>query len=114
MKLFVVMPVYNARATLREIIGKVLAAPIEIELLCVDDGFAREILGELQSHPKLRVLLQPKNMGKGVALRRGIRKRRETSLSFRTLTSSMTRASIRNCWSRSSRVEPTWFTGLAF
>jgi len=76
MKLSVVMPVYNERATLREIIGKVLAVPIDIELLCVDDGSldgSREILAELQKqHPQLRVLLQPKNMGKGAALRRGI------------------------------------------
>jgi glycosyltransferase involved in cell wall biosynthesis len=76
MKLSVVMPVYNERATLREIIGKVLAVPIDIELLCVDDGSrdgSREILAELQGqHPQLRVLLQPKNMGKGAALRRGI------------------------------------------
>src|SRR5450759_3704152 len=76
MKLSVVMPVYNERATLREIIGKVLAVPIDIELLCVDDGSrdgSREILAELQSqHPQLRVLLQSKNMGKGAALRRGI------------------------------------------
>ena len=76
MKLSVVMPVYNERATLREIIGKVLAVPIDIELLCVDDGSrdgSREILAELQSqHPQLCVLLQPKNMGKGAALRRAI------------------------------------------
>ena len=76
MKLSVVMPVYNERATLREIIGKVLAVPIDIELVCVDDGSrdgSREILAELQSqHPQLRVLLQPKNMGKGAALRCGI------------------------------------------
>src|ERR1035437_4245444 len=76
MKLSVVMPVYNERATLSEIIGKVLAVPIDIELLCVDDGSrdgSREILAELQSqHPQLCVLLQPKNMGKGAALRRAI------------------------------------------
>ncbi len=51
MKLSVVMPVYNERATLREVIGRVLAVPIDIELLCIDDGSSdgsREILAELQ------------------------------------------------------------------
>jgi glycosyltransferase involved in cell wall biosynthesis len=76
MKLSVVMPVYNERATLREVVEKVLAVPLEIELICVDDGSrdgSREILGELQSsHPQIRVVLQPYNMGKGAALRRGI------------------------------------------
>lgn len=76
MKLSVVMPVYNERNTLREVISRVLAVPLDIELLCVDDGSAdgsREILAELQaSHPQIRVYLQPTNMGKGAALRRGI------------------------------------------
>lgn len=76
MKLSVVMPVYNEQGTLREVIGRVLAVPLELELLCVDDGssdHSREILGELETqHPQVRVLLQPRNMGKGAALRRGI------------------------------------------
>lgn len=70
------MPVYNEQATLREVVARVLAVPLEIELICVDDGSgdgSREILSELQSaHPRIRVLVQPKNMGKGAALRRGI------------------------------------------
>jgi glycosyltransferase involved in cell wall biosynthesis len=77
MKLSVVMPVYNERATLRQVVERVLAVPLEIELICVDDGSrdgSREILGQLQAeHPEIRVLLQPVNMGKGSALQRGIR-----------------------------------------
>ena len=76
MKLSVVMPVYNEQATLREVVARVLAVPFEVELICVDDGSrdgSREILAELQiDHPQIRVMLQPKNMGKGAALRRGI------------------------------------------
>ncbi|MGA9863296.1 MAG: glycosyltransferase family 2 protein [Terriglobales bacterium] len=76
MKLSVIMPVYNECATLREVVGKVFSVPLEIELICVDDGSrdgSREILAELQSaYPQIRLVLQPHNMGKGAALRRGI------------------------------------------
>ena len=38
MKLSVVIPIYNERATLKRVVEKVLSVPLEIELLCVDDG----------------------------------------------------------------------------
>jgi glycosyltransferase involved in cell wall biosynthesis len=76
MKLSVVIPVYNERRTLRQLLQRVLQVPFETEILCVDDGStdgSRELLAELEAqHPQLRVFFQAKNAGKGAALRRGI------------------------------------------
>ncbi len=78
-KLSVVIPVYNERRTLRELIARVQSVrlPLEKEIICVDDcstdGTA-DILRELaETQSNLRVFFQPVNRGKGAALREGFR-----------------------------------------
>jgi glycosyltransferase involved in cell wall biosynthesis len=71
--LSVVMPVFNERTTVEEIIRRVLAVPLRIELIVVDDGStdgSGEILDALK-HELPFTLLRQTNAGKGAALRRG-------------------------------------------
>lgn len=47
MKVSIIMPIYNERATLQEVVQRVLAAQPGVELVCVDDGSndrSRELL----------------------------------------------------------------------
>jgi len=72
--LSVVMPVYNERATIEEIIPRVLAVPVRIELIVVDDGSTdgtRDLLTALAQKHQFKLIFQPKNGGKGNALKRG-------------------------------------------
>ena len=72
--LSVVMPCYNEQTTVEEIIRRVLAVPIRIELIVVDDGSkdqTREILTRLSEELGFKLVFQSQNGGKGAALRRG-------------------------------------------
>lgn len=76
------MPVYNEARTLRTIVARVLASPVDLpmELVCVDDGSrdrSVEILEELAAaDSRIRIVRQPRNMGKGAAIRRAIQEMR--------------------------------------
>jgi glycosyltransferase involved in cell wall biosynthesis len=72
--LSVVMPVYNERQTVDEIIRRVLAVPIRLELVVVDDcstDGTRDVLEQMRKELGFLLVLQPKNAGKGAALRAG-------------------------------------------
>jgi len=75
LKLSVVIPVYNERGTVREIIDRVQQVQLSKEIIIVDDGSTdgtREELARIErEHPNVKVVLQPRNMGKGRALRTG-------------------------------------------
>jgi glycosyltransferase involved in cell wall biosynthesis len=74
MKLSVVIPVYNEKNTILEVLERVRAVNLPKEIIIVDDfstDGTRDILGSLPVVEGLKVLFQPKNMGKGAALRTG-------------------------------------------
>ena len=79
MKLSIVMPAFNERRTIREIINRVLKVDLgglERELVIVDDGSSdgtREILAEYDGKHGVRVMEQLENLGKGAAVARGLR-----------------------------------------
>jgi len=75
MKLSVVMPVYNEKDTLEEIMRRVQATPYDKEIIAVDDASedgSREILLRLaKQYDNLKVFFHERNQGKGAALRTG-------------------------------------------
>ena len=78
MKLSVIMPVYNERKTLLEILQRVQKVDIEKEIIIIDDfstDGTREILKEsaiAQAGKEIKVVFQDKNRGKGAAIRKGL------------------------------------------
>ncbi|MGD8555705.1 MAG: glycosyltransferase family 2 protein [Anaerolineales bacterium] len=76
MTLSVVMPVYNEQETIKEIIRRVEEVGLADEIIVVDDGSTDDspaILNQLAAeNPLIKLILQPKNQGKGSAVRAGI------------------------------------------
>ena len=73
-KLSVVIPVYNERGTVAELVRRVQAVPIDKEILLVDDGSTDgtpTVLAKLAEQPGVRLIRHERNQGKGAALRTG-------------------------------------------
>lgn len=75
--LSIVIPCYNERAHFNEILQKVLSAPVPDKEIIVVDDFStdgtREYLASEVAPLVSKIIYQPKNMGKGAALRAGFR-----------------------------------------
>lgn len=71
MKLTVIIPVFNERKTIAEIIARVKNVAIEKEIIIVDDGSRDGTSDYLRSlaDPEIIVLFHEKNRGKGAAIR---------------------------------------------
>ena len=77
MKLSVVIPVYNEKKTLSELICRVEAVKLEKEIIIVDDASTdgtRDLLKKYEGQERFKVIYQSKNAGKGSALRAGFDK----------------------------------------
>ncbi|MFH1711518.1 MAG: glycosyltransferase family 2 protein [Nanoarchaeota archaeon] len=74
-KLSVIIPVYNEKNTILEIVKQVKKVPFKKEIIIVDDfskDGTREILRSIKDN-EIKVLFHDKNYGKGYAIRTGIR-----------------------------------------
>ena len=74
--LSVIVPVYNERVTVAEIIRRIRAVdvPVDVEVIVVDDGSSDgtdKVLSAL-ADSTVRVLTHPVNQGKGAAIRTGM------------------------------------------
>jgi glycosyltransferase involved in cell wall biosynthesis len=74
MMLSVIVPVYNEAKTIKQVIEKILAVPIEKEIIVVDDSSTDDtvkILRDLR-YENLKVIYHGSNRGKGAAVRTGL------------------------------------------
>ncbi len=66
------MPAYNERSTVERLLERVVAVPLDKEIIVVDDGSTdgtRELLARLAARLPIRLLVHARNRGKGAAIR---------------------------------------------
>jgi glycosyltransferase involved in cell wall biosynthesis len=77
MKVSVVIPCYNEEQTIRRIVERVMASPVDLhEIVIVDDcsrDGSRDLLRQWHDSPLVRVFYHDVNQGKGAALRTGFK-----------------------------------------
>jgi len=75
MKLSVIIPVYNERFTIREILKRVRSVDIEKEIIIVDDSTdeTREILKTFEGVKNIKIIYRKTPQGKGSAIVEGIK-----------------------------------------
>lgn len=76
LKLSVIIPCYNEKSTIKEIIRRVRAVELAHEIIVVDDGSTdgtRDILAQIDCGDDLKVILHDHNQGKGAAVRTGFK-----------------------------------------
>src|SRR5690606_6911712 len=71
-KLTVIIPVYNEATTVHALLERVLAVPVEKEVLIVDDGSdlaTKGILSTVDTTNEVKLFAHPHNRGKGAGIR---------------------------------------------
>ena len=74
LRISVVVPIYNEKATVAEIVRRIRAVPIPKEIILVDDGSTdgtRDVLAAMDCGEDVRLVLHERNRGKGAALKTG-------------------------------------------
>lgn len=74
MKLSIIIPVFNERGTINQIINIVDQMEMDKEIIVVDDGSSdgtRDVLSQINL-PSVKKLFHQRNMGKGAAIRTGL------------------------------------------
>ena len=125
-----IIPVYNEKSSLEELLRRVVAVDMPKELVVVDDcstDGSREILLRLAegglaaldgarpaNENRLQVILQDKNQGKGAALRRGFAAATGEVVVVQDADLEYDPREISRGWSGPSRTAtPTWSTAAA-